>query len=118
MNTQHIAVKTTVRHAKRVTLAAVGTLGVAAALGLGGMAQAAAAPSSGPGSTVIPLEICFDRLGQQIPCPPPGGTVKGPGGGGAGSYGGDRFPNDPSGSGGLGGDPDCLGDEVICRSPF
>jgi hypothetical protein len=109
---------------KRVTLAAVGTLGVAAALGLGGTIQAVAALSSVPGSTVIALGECLGPHGKPIPCPGPGGTVSGPGGGGAGSYGGGAFGNDPDpdtppGSWPAeGGGGDCVGDEIVCHEPF
>jgi hypothetical protein len=109
--------------AKRVTLAAVGTLGVAAALGLGGTAQAVAAPSSGPGSTGIALGTCFDWQGRQIACPPPGGSFF-PGGGGAGSYDGGASPSDPvpdtppDSWPAEGGGGNCVGDEIVCHDPF
>ncbi|BBY06942.1 hypothetical protein MNVI_22600 [Mycobacterium noviomagense] len=62
---------------RRVALAAVGTLGVAAALGLGGTIQVGHAPSTVPGSTVTALGPCFGPHRQPIPCPGPGGTVGG-----------------------------------------
>jgi hypothetical protein len=108
---------------KRVTLAAVGTLGVAAALGLGGTIQTVAAPSSVPGSAVIALGPCFGPHHEPIPCPGPGQTVDpregGVGGGGTGGAGGNGSIQEGNDPGGYGGGDYChpVSDETACHQP-
>jgi hypothetical protein len=62
---------------RRVAVAAVSTLGVAAVLGLGGTIDVGGTSSSVPGSTVTALGPCFGPHRQPIPCPGSGGTVGG-----------------------------------------
>jgi uncharacterized membrane protein len=66
---------------KRVALAAVGTLGVVAALGLGATIEAVAAPSSVPSSTATAAGLCRGPHGRIIACPGGGGEPSFPSGG-------------------------------------